>query len=235
MKMDKKESGMDAVKALVLKKCCVKQDVYQTTQDVFLELKKVLVEMANELKSFGDENDKRVHVSFSEEEAFECQLRLAGDTLLFHMHTNVFTFPPFHPIHKSPYVAKVPENGYCGVINIYNFLTDSFRYQRLNDSGYLIGRIFVNRERHFFVEGKQQLAYLFNDFASAKLSAAKIQEVMEVTLEYMLNFELFTPPYSAISEVRLSEIQELSQNLKLQTAKRMGFKFQHDDDFSVDF
>jgi hypothetical protein len=121
------------------------------------------------------------------------------------------------------------------VINIYNFLTDSFRYQRLNDSGYLIGRIFINRERHFFVEGKQQLGYKFNDFSSALIDSKALRDVLETALKYILNFELYTPPYTSVQEVRLSDIQELSQNLKLQTAKRLGFRFQHDEDNSVDF
>ena len=42
---------------------------------------------------------------------------------------------------------------YCGVINMYNFLSDSFKYNRENDLGYLIGRMFINKE-NTFVEGK---------------------------------------------------------------------------------
>jgi hypothetical protein len=110
---------------------------------------------------------------------------------------------------------KEPKNGYCGVINIFNFLTDSFRYQRMNDSGYLIARIFVNRDQHFFVEGEQQLGYLFNDFNKAELWRKELRKVLELTLKYILNFELFTPTFSAFKEVKLSDIQEVKQSLKL--------------------
>ena len=38
-------------------------------------------------------------------EAYEVRMTLAGDTIVFHMHTNVFAFPESHMIHKSPYVS----------------------------------------------------------------------------------------------------------------------------------
>ena len=55
------------------------------------------------------------------------------------------------------------------MINIYNFLADSFKYNRLNDVGYLVGRVFLNKDLHYFVEGKRQLGFLYNDFVNDKL------------------------------------------------------------------
>jgi hypothetical protein len=233
MKPEKTDS--DSLQSLILGKSSIKQDVYSITREVFDELKVELGEITRELAEYASESDQRIIIALNSQGDFEMQMTLAGDTVLFHMHTNVFTFPPSHMIHRNPYVMADPRNAYCGVINIYNFLTDSFRYQRLNDSGYLIGRIFINRERHFFVEGKQQLGYKFNDFSSALIDSKALRDVLETALKYILNFELYTPPYTSVQEVRLSDIQELSQNLKLQTAKRLGFRFQHDEDNSVDF
>ena len=38
-----------------------------------------------------------------------------------------------------------------------------------NDLGYLIGRIFINHENHFMVQGKRQLGFLYNDFINQLL------------------------------------------------------------------
>jgi hypothetical protein len=48
--------------------------------------------------------------------------------------------------------------GYFGVVNVYNFLSDSFRYNRERDLGYLVARIFLNKEGHFFVQGSANWA-----------------------------------------------------------------------------
>ena len=60
-------------------------------------------------------------------------------------------------------------NSYCGVINIYTFLSDSFKFNRNADEGYLIGRIFVNRERSYFVEGKHQTSMRAMQFGQREI------------------------------------------------------------------
>ena len=167
---------MSELEELIISKSSVKQDVYTVTKEVFVDLKEVLAGIASELEAFTARSDQRISIQLNAPSDFECQMTLAGDTTIFQMHTNVFMFPPSHMIHRSPYVMKEPKNGYCGVINVFNFLTDSFRYQRMDDSGYLIARIFINRERHFFVEGQQQLGYLFNDFNKAELTKKELKK-----------------------------------------------------------
>lgn len=232
---DSKRQNNKSIQDLIVDKACVKQDVFGTTKAVFSELKEVLAAMTDELGKFAATSDERIEVGLSSNSEYEAQMTLAGDTLLFHMHTNVFTFPPGHMIHRSPYVMSEPKNAYCGVINMYNFLTDSFRFQRLNDTGYLIGRIFVNRDRHFFVEGKQQLGYFYNDFTNGVFGKDQMKEVVETAIKYMINFELYTPPYGAVNQIRMTDVQAISQGMRLQTAKRLGFRFERDEDQSVDF
>ncbi|NQV52272.1 MAG: hypothetical protein HQ500_03770 [Flavobacteriales bacterium] len=233
--MRESDKQISELKELILNRASVKQDVYAVTKEVFAEMKDVLGDIAKELSEYVNEADARVVVSTSSEGLFENQMTLGGDTIVLHMHTNVFTFPPSHMMHKHSYVAKHPERAYCGIINIYNFLTDSFRFRRMNDSGYLIGRIFLNHERHFFVEGRGKLGIRFNDFGTAVLNKVEMRDILETVLVHALNFELFTPPYHSVDQVLLSDIQELSQNLKLQTAKRLGFRFQKDEDGTVEF
>jgi hypothetical protein len=117
---------------------------------------------------------------------------------------------------------------YCGVINIYNFLADSFKYQRVNDLGYLIARLFVNHEQHFFVEGKRQLGFLYNDFANAVITPEKLQDIVETTIAYCLDFDLFTPPFDEVKVISLGQLEDESSMMSLKTGKRLGFRFQAD-------
>lgn len=223
-----KDSKLNTLKKTVSERACLKQDVYAVTQRSFGLLKTELSAIASELKEYIGHKDDRVLVEYKTNSAFECQITLGGDTLIFHMHTNVFYFPHEHIIMKSPYVRKDINRAYCGIINIYNFLSDSFNFQRLNDSGYLVGRIFVNHDSHFFVEGRKQLGYLFNDFSGSILDAATTRSICEVALQCAIEFDLYTPPFQTVREVTVDQFQTLSQDLKLKTGKRMGFRFQYE-------
>ena len=73
------------------------------------------------------------------------------------MHTNIFDYQSNHQICKTKYVQQDLMRSFCGIINIYNFLSDSLKYNRMNDSGFLISRIFINKDKHFFVEGDKEM------------------------------------------------------------------------------
>ena len=139
----------------IVRKSTLKQKVFDSTFWAFNQLKETLLEMASEMDDELDGKlDRRVRLEYRDRGKFEAQLQIANDLLIFQMHTDVFEFDDAHPIWKTPYVQADRENSYCGVVNIYNFLSDSFKFNRNADEGYLIGRLFINRDRRYFVEGK---------------------------------------------------------------------------------
>lgn len=215
---------------IVKEKSVVKQDVFTNTKRIFKELQDVLSEKSSALTDQVKSFDSRLLVDYKSKGPFEAQFAIAGDRLIFHMHTNVFKLETDHSLWKTSYLREDELRAYCGVINIYNFLNDSFKYNRFNDSGYLIARIFVNHENHFFVQGKRQLGFLYNDFMHATLDRDTLGAIIDSAMLYTLDFDLLTPPYENVSEVSVGEMQELSSNLQLKTGKRLGFKFQHDTD-----
>ena len=103
---------------------------------------------------------------------------------------------------KQAYLSENENRGYCGIINIYNFLNDSFKYNRSNDLGYLVGRIFVNFENHFMVEGKRQLGFLYNDFINNVLDKDQLKSIIQSSIIYCLDFDLLVPNYDLIKEVQ---------------------------------
>jgi hypothetical protein len=148
------------------------------------------------------------------------------------MHSDTYTFPTSHPVHKISYVAEHPNNAYCGMISVYNFLTDSIKYQRVNDMGVLIARIFINHENHYFVEGKKQLGILFNDFSKDELTDVRMRQFVENAILYTLNFDIFTPPFDQVKMISVQELIEKSLANVVSTGKRLGFKFQSDSDIT---
>ena len=160
---------------------------------------------------------------------FEFQLRFGSDILIFFMHSNVFETPRNHLIMKSSYVREDKRRSYCGIIHIFNFLADSFRFNRTNDLGYCIARIFVNREQHYYTEGKREIGMLYNTFPSDPLNKKSILQILHSAITYTLNFDLLTPPYDTIKEVTVAEMQTALDSMKISTGKRLGFRFHADE------
>lgn len=225
-----KPSAKDLINKALKDKSSHKQDVYQKIHVVFDDLKHVVKELASDLKKEADRIDRRISIDYKEKGPFEIELKVAGDILLFHMHTNIFDFDKSHSIWRSSYVRENPARSYCGMIYVHNFLADSLKYHRVNDVGYMIARIFVNNENHYFVEGKRQLGFLHNDFPNKTIDKEVLRNIVESAVLYVLDFDLYTPPFEAMQEISVSHILEASENMRIKTGKRLGFRFQADSD-----
>ncbi len=218
----------DMILNMLRTKSGMKQDVYARTIDLFGRLKVTVQEVARDLEEAMASADKRITVKYTDKGEMACELKVAGDTIIFHMHTNVFKLEQTHSLWKTSYMAEDELRGYFGVINMYNFLSDSFKYNRERDLGYLVARLFQNKDGHFFVQGKRQLGFLYNDLANNTIDAAKLKQVLHSAILYVLDFDLLTPPYDQVNQVTVSEVNELNANMQISTGKRLGFRFQAD-------
>ena len=221
-----KEPTLDNIIALLQEKVFLKQEVYDKTKSVFEDLKKQLYRISTGLKRPVKNMRKDLLMEYKDTGEQEAEFMLADETLFFVMHSNIFTFDNTHEIWKKKYVQEDMQRAYCGKIFIYNFLTDSFRFNRINDVGYLIARIFVNKEGHYFVEGKKQLGYLYNDFSSSVLNTDNLIKIIESAILYSLEFDPFTPPLEQINVISVKEMKETSMQSRIATGKRLGFQFE---------
>lgn len=234
--MSKKEvlpSPRDLIVQAMRTKSGMKQDVFKATTDLFGQLKATLKEVAADLENEVTHRDERLVVAFTDKGNLACELRVAGDTIIFHMHTNVFKLDQSHSLWKGSYLEEDELRGYFGVINIYNFLSDSFKFNRERDLGYLVARLFLNKDQHFMVQGKRQMGFLYNDLAGNRMDPARLKEVLYSVINYVLEFDLLAPPYDQVQQVTVSEMNELNANLQISTGKRLGFRFQADGDEPV--
>lgn len=226
-----KLSARDLILKTVREKACMKQDVYDNTLEQFRLFKEVMKEIVSGFSEEIQCIDNRIGIEYRDKGKFAAEMKFAGDMLIFQMHTNVFHFDRSHQIWQTSYVKEDPSRAYCGMINIYNFLSDSFKYNRVHDSGYLVARIFINRDKHYFVEGKRQLGYLYNDFVNGEITRDKITSIVESAILFSLDFDLLTPAYDHMKEATVHELQAFQQEMRLRTGKRLGYRFQADDDF----
>ena len=215
---------------LIKDKGVLKQDVFSNIILNFKVLKNVLKEIGDDLKDRMAKIDDRVIIEYKDSGEFEAQLRVSGDLLLFQMHSNVFKFDMNNNLWKTSYLKENPQRGYCGLINVYNFLNDSFKYNRLNDVGYLIGRLFINHENHYMVEGKRQLGFLYNDFINSTIDKDQFKSIVQSAILYALDFDLLVPNYDIVKQVSVDQVKQISDTLKMRTGKRLGFVFQNNND-----
>jgi hypothetical protein len=209
-------------------KTSLKQEIYHKTMEVFGQFKAETEDLVNLYHSNEFKLKYPILFEYSNQGIFEFKLKFGSDVLIFFMHTNIFEIPRDHELMKTSYLKEDKSRSYCGIIHIFNFLADSLKYNRMNDIGYLIGRIFVNRDLHYFVEGKREIGLLYNNFATSRITKRTVQSTIKSAILYTLNFDLLTPPYENMKEVTLEEMINTLENVHLRTGKRLGFRFQAD-------
>lgn len=226
--MGQKQTPKELILKTIQEKSVIKQGIYKNTCQVFNAFKEEVRSLFNEISASVSKLDSSIKLEFVDKDDYEFRIRIAADLLIFYQHSNVFSFDPSHSMYKTTYIKEDDSRAYFGIINVYNFLGDSFDFNRMHDLGYLIGRIFINKDNHYFVEGKRQLGFLYNDLSANEIKKDNIKNITESILLYCLNFDLYTPPYDHVKEVSVEEFQVVSSSRNLRTGKRLGFKFSND-------
>ncbi|MFI5221899.1 MAG: hypothetical protein ACHQK8_06210 [Bacteroidia bacterium] len=222
------EKDLDEIKELLLKKSFTKQQVSKITKEIFDHFKKELKAVQEYLSPLMLAEAPLVEVRYFDKGDFEAHIKFSGDTLVFMMHTNIFDFDPSHPIHHNPYIKEDEMRSFCGLIQIYNFLSDSIKYNREGDLGYLIGRVFINKEKHFFVDGKRPLSFQYHDISNSKINHETIHHIVKESMWFCLNFDLLVPPIDVVNFITVEQKNIMSFSSGMPVAKRLGFQMSKD-------
>jgi hypothetical protein len=223
------KDSLQEIRKTLSGKAILKQQIYDNTKSAFELLKKILMDITSEINESPELDDDRVKLKFSISGEFTVQLKVAGDLLVFTMHTNIFQFDRNHEIWKTKYIQDNVNAGFSGVISIYNFLSDSFKYNRMEDLGYLIARVFVNHENHFFVQGKRQSGFRYSTLGENTIDKKGLEDIIKAAIQYCLDFDLLVPPYDSVKLATVGQIHQSISDSKLKTGKRLGFQFNSDD------
>lgn len=210
-------------------KSLLKIGIYNNTQTAFEQIKNHAQEFVDSFKY--DFSDSIVDVLFVNDKPQSFYIQYGSDILFFVLHSNVFSFNRDHEVMRSSYIKEDKNRAYCGQISIYNFLTDSLLYNRYNDLGYLIGRLFINMDNHYYIDGKREVGQIYNNFDTNTINEDAAKQLLQSAIRYTLNFDLLVPPYEAVKEISILDMIEINnQRTPIRTAKRLGFRFQADTD-----
>lgn len=224
------ESNIDELNQHFCDKSSLKQDVYQKTFEAFDFIKQASSEIIEELLAEKAKSEHDLDLRYQSIGAYEAELMFAGDALSIQMHTNVFAFPQDHFVSNLKNVKNDSSNGYVGMILIYNFLADSLRFRRIADVGYLIGRIFINKDGNYFVDGQRKLAFLYQDFENQSFNKSAAKQIIKTAIKQAIDFDLFVPPFDQVREVSLQQKIIQQGNTAIKTGKRLGFIYNQNDD-----
>ena len=79
------------------------------------------------------------------------------------------------------------------------------------------------------MEGKRQVSLRHNSFGTRRIDREAIMDIVEAAIDYVLDFDLLVPPYDTVKVVTVDQLNTKIENSKMQTGKRMGYKFNSDD------
>lgn len=207
---------------LIETKSHIKQETYRHLCKTFKQLKEVSKATIEKINQQVKVKDKEVELRVINVSDHEFHIKLAGDLLIFLMHTNIVTLQPEHGFNKSKYVEENPMRKYLGQINVYNFMADSLLYNRLNDPGYLVGRLSLNYEKYFLVEGENQLSFMFGNFSNKPLTVTELSIFVQLVLSQTIETDLVMPPFPEIKYITLNE--KLIKSQALGGGYKIGFQ-----------
>lgn len=221
------QDHLDYIKQLLESKSAAKQKTYKHLLAAFSDLSTESQRIVKELKKRTHPDDKDVTIEFNAVNEHEFHVKLAGDLLIFVLHTNIVTFDSEHFIMKDPYVNLQEVNRYFGQINIYNFMSDSLKYNRINDPGYLLARLMINHENRFFVEGEGQLALLYNTISKEPVNKESLDALVKMSLAIAIENDLMAMPYPQVKFITL--YQKLEHTPDLGGGQKIGFRMSYED------
>ena len=203
-------------------KSTAKQAIYRNTQAAFDCLRLVSQELVVELSRKLTPLDSSVVIEYRSINDMEFHIRFSGDLLVFVMHSNIVTFPDDYGPMPSKYVEADFRRRFFGHIMAYNFMADSIKYQRLNDPGYLVGRLLININSHYYLEGVQQLELPDNDMSDNFITPEAMRLFVESSMIAAVNNDLIAPP---LPEIQKISVKQKLENQQVSRGSKVGFSF----------
>lgn len=216
---------IDFIKQMLESKSTAKQTTFKNVAEAFSMLSADSKRIISELTNLAHPADEDVTLYFKYISKHEFHVKLAGDLLIFVMHTNIITFDEEYELMKDEYIRQNTVNRYFGQINIYNFMYDSLKYNRGNDPGYLIGRLMINHENRFFMEGEKAFTSLYGKISKEPISDQVLQSIVKHSLRIAIKNDLMSPPYSRVRSITLNQKNE--HTVELGGGQKIGFQMSY--------
>ncbi|MCC6385597.1 MAG: hypothetical protein LC117_07105 [Bacteroidia bacterium] len=213
----------DRIIELIKVKGLANQQAFTNCRQFFDMIKTELKETEQFLRSSIVATEPTIHIEFEDKGRLEVRFRFANDVLLFFMHTTAVTLDINNPLLKSGYIKEKPSRAMCGLVYVYNFLNDTLKYNRVQDAGELVARIYVNTDNHFMMEGKRQLGIIYNDLTSHIVNPESVKRIIQQLIIHVLEVDPVAQPFDSQPMVSLQQIIETSSPAEIISGRRFGF------------
>lgn len=198
----------------------LKYNLFESTEKLFGELEIVCRELMQEIIESNKE-EKPIPLKLEKINDYEFIFRIGGDVMIFILQSNIVRLPDDTYLSKSKYLKKDVSLRYFGQILIYNFLSDTLTFGRLEDPGYLIGRILLNKENKFFLEGDRKIVFNFPELKDNPVSKEKMRDLVEQLVISVLENDLLAPAFQDI--MLISYHQKLEHTSSMGNPQKIGF------------
>jgi hypothetical protein len=224
--MNSEQDPINCIKNLLENKSTAKQATYRHIVEAFSIFENEAGRVVDELQRRAHPDDKDVTVEYNTISEHEFDVKLAGDMLIFVMHTNVVTFEDSHPIMKEEYIIQNDVNRYFGQIMIYNFMADSLKFNRSNDPGYLLARLMINHDNRFFIEGEKELSE-YNKISEGPITEEILRRIVKIVLRMAIENDLIAPPFKEVKSITLHQKREHTPELG--AGQKIGFRMSYEN------
>jgi hypothetical protein len=216
------EDKLEVIFEGLKQKSITKQTIFRNTTETFNQLRECASSIVDRLSKKVTELDSTLVIEYRSINDFEFHIKFSGDLLIFVMHSNIVTFPEEHELMTNPYVEEDFRRRFFGHIMAYNFMADSIRYGRMNDPGYLLARLLVNVEKHFFLEGVTQLDLPYTDIAKNNIDEEALRLFVESSMIAAVNNDLMAPD---IDDIKKITVKQKMENQQVKSGQKLGFSF----------
>ena len=198
----------------------LKYNLFEQSEALFRQMEEICHTIAKEIFE-ANKDDKPVPLKVERINDFEFIFRIGGDVLIFILQSNIVRLSDDTYLSKTKYLKDDLSLRYFGQILIYNFLSDTLTYGRLEDPGYLISRILLNKENKFFIEGDRKIVYSFPDLKENPVSPEKMRDLIEKLIESALDNDLLAPAFQDL--MLITYHQKLEHTSSMGNPKKIGF------------
>lgn len=223
--MSEQQDPLEYLQRMLESKSTAKQVTYRNLLSAFGALSKESNRIVQELRKKVKSTDEDMTMDFKVINEHEFHVKMAGDLLVFVLHTNIVTFTEDHPVMKDAYIKEKEINRYFGQIMIYNFMSDSLKFNRVNDPGYLLARLLINHEGRYVVEGEGRLSSLFNKISTAPIIDEELAILVKLALMIAIENDLTAPPFPQVKFITLYQKMEKTQELG--GGQKIGFQMSY--------
>ena len=181
---------------LLADKATLKQDVFKQTCVTFEKIKQIARTLSKNIIENDSIDHNKIHVEFEEINKYEFQLKIGSDIIVFMMKTNVFALPNTSKHSHHSYFKESWKHQYFGQIVVYDFIADSVKFNRVDDVGYLIQRLFINIDNHFLVEGLQNIEYKYANILKNIVDQNVLETLIEQAIYVSIDTDLVSTSYA---------------------------------------